>query len=33
MLDNWLFIGVFLLLAAAFPSAQILIQSVIFGTK
>jgi NADH:ubiquinone oxidoreductase subunit 3 (subunit A) len=33
MLDNWLFIGVFLLLAAAFPSAPILIQSVILGPK
>jgi NADH:ubiquinone oxidoreductase subunit 3 (subunit A) len=33
MQESWIFIGVFLLIAAVFPSAPIILQSVILGPK
>lgn len=33
MLDSWIFIGVFLLIAGIFPAAPIVIQSLITGPK
>lgn len=33
MQENWIFIGVFLLIAGIFPAAPIIIQSVILGPK
>ena len=33
MLDNWGFIGLFLLMAAIFPGMPILLQSLVFGPK
>lgn len=33
MLENWIFIGVFLLLAAIFPAAPIIINSLLLGPK
>lgn len=32
-MDNWLFIGLFLLIAAVFPAAPIIIQGLILGPK
>lgn len=32
-MESWLFVGLFLLLAAVFPAAPIIIQSVILGPK
>jgi len=33
MLDNWTFIGLFLLMAAIFPGVPIILQSLILGPK
>ncbi len=33
MLDNWIFIGVFLLIAAVFPGAPIVLNALILGPK
>ena len=33
MLTNWVFIGLFLLLAPIFPAAPIILQSILFGPK
>jgi len=32
-MDNWLFIGIFLLIAAVFPAAPIILQGLILGPK
>jgi NADH:ubiquinone oxidoreductase subunit 3 (subunit A) len=32
-MDNWLFIGLFLLIAAVFPAAPIILQGLILGPK